>query len=312
MLKKKLTLFIILIFAFFNNASSEIIQNKIIANIGNEIISSYELKNKIKTILFLNNQKINQNVVNKTKGQALQQLINYKLKKQEVEKFEIKSSGEKVLNHLDKIATNFNSSREGLKDIFRNNNIDYNLYYRETDIEYKWQSLIYTKYRNQISIDENEINEELNEIRKNKSSVVEYKLAEIEIILDNEQNIDDKIKEIFDVINKDGFKDAAIKLSQSTSSQNGGELGWIQDRSLSQNILDVIKVMEPGSISKPIKQDNSLIFLKLLDTRSTSVKNLNVEKIKNTIRARKRNEYFNLFSNSYLSKLKNNTFIQIK
>ena len=80
MLKKKLTLFTLLIYTSFNNVSSEIIQNKIIANIGNEIISSYELKNKIKTILFLNNQKIDQNIVNKTKGQALRQLINYKLK----------------------------------------------------------------------------------------------------------------------------------------------------------------------------------------------------------------------------------------
>ena len=192
MLKIKLTLITILIYASFNNVSSEIIQNKIIANIGNEIISSYELKNKIKTILFLNNQKIDQNIVNKTKGQALRQLINYKLKKQEVEKFEIKSNEENVLNHLDKIATTFNSSREELKKIFRNNNIDYNLYYRETDIEYKWQSLIYTKYRNQISIDENEISEELSEILKKKSSVVEYKLAEIEIILDNEQSIDER------------------------------------------------------------------------------------------------------------------------
>tara|TARA_Y100001958_G_C21124345_1_gene467519 strand:- start:123 stop:1061 length:939 start_codon:yes stop_codon:yes gene_type:complete len=312
MLKIKLTLITILIYASFNNVSSEIIQNKIIANIGNEIISSYELKNKIKTILFLNNQKIDQNIVNKTKGQALRQLINYKLKKQEVEKFEIKSNEENVLNHLDKIATTFNSSREELKKIFRNNNIDYNLYYRETDIEYKWQSLIYTKYRNQISIDENEISEELSEILKKKSSVVEYKLAEIEIILDNEQSIDDKTKEIFDLINKDGFKNTAIKISQSTSSQNGGEIGWIQDRSLSRNILNVIKDMKPGAVSKPIKQDNSLIFLKLLDIRSTSAKDLNIEKIKNTIRAKKRNEYFNLFSNSYLSKLKNNTFIQIK
>ena len=312
MLKKKLTFFVILIYTFFNNASSEIIQNKIIANIGNEIISSYELKNKIKTILFLNNKKIDQNIVNKTKGQALRQLINFKLKKQEVEKFEIKSSEEKVLNHLNKIAINFNSSREELKKIFINNNIDYNLYYEETDVEYRWQSLIYTIYRDQINIDENEISEELGEILKNKSRIVEYNLAEIEIILDNEQSIDKKVREVFDAINKDGFKGAAIKLSQSTSSQNGGEIGWIQDRSLSRNILDIIKDMELGSVSKPIKKDNSLIFLKLLDKRSTSAKDLNIENIKKTIRTKKRNEYFNLFSNSYLSKIKNNTFIQIK
>ena len=115
-------------------------------------------------------------------------------------------------------------------------------------------------YRDQINIDENEISEELGEILKNKSRIVEYNLAEIEIILDNEQSIDKKVREVFDAINKDGFKGAAIKLSQSTSSQNGGEIGWIQDRSLSRNILDIIKDMELGSVSKPIKKDNSLIF----------------------------------------------------
>ena len=34
-------------------------QNKIIANIENQIITSYELENKIRIILFLSNQKLN-------------------------------------------------------------------------------------------------------------------------------------------------------------------------------------------------------------------------------------------------------------
>ena len=50
---------IIFILFFFQN-SNALIKNKVIAKIDNEIISAYELKNKIKTILILSNQEINQ------------------------------------------------------------------------------------------------------------------------------------------------------------------------------------------------------------------------------------------------------------
>ena len=41
------------------------IQNKILVNIGNQIITSYELKNRVKTILILNNKELNQENVKK-------------------------------------------------------------------------------------------------------------------------------------------------------------------------------------------------------------------------------------------------------
>ena len=42
------------------NISFASIQNKILVNIGNQIITSYELKNRVKTILILNNKELNQ------------------------------------------------------------------------------------------------------------------------------------------------------------------------------------------------------------------------------------------------------------
>ena len=57
------------------------IQENIVAKVENQIISSYELKNKIKTILFLSNQQLNQNNINLTKNEAMRALINFKSKK---------------------------------------------------------------------------------------------------------------------------------------------------------------------------------------------------------------------------------------
>ena len=79
--KELLKIIFLIIFVNIKIDAVAITKNKIIASVDNQIISSYELKNKIKTILFLANQNFNQENVNLIKRKALQQLIDYKLKK---------------------------------------------------------------------------------------------------------------------------------------------------------------------------------------------------------------------------------------
>ena len=85
-------IFIILTYLILINFSFANIQNKIIANIGNQIITSHELKNKIITNLILNNQEVNQSNVNNDKQSALRSLVNYKLKKNEINRVKISTN----------------------------------------------------------------------------------------------------------------------------------------------------------------------------------------------------------------------------
>ena len=68
--------------------------------------------------------------------------------------------------------------------------------------------------------------------------------------------------------------------------------------------------MQPGDISKPIRNPNSVIFLKLTDKKSSQINELDKDKIKRLIK--QKNELFSLYSNSHLSKLKNNALIEYK
>ena len=56
--------FVIIILLLRVDTSFAELQNKILINVGNQIITSYELKNKIQTVLFLNNQEVNQKNIN--------------------------------------------------------------------------------------------------------------------------------------------------------------------------------------------------------------------------------------------------------
>ena len=302
---------IILTYLILINVSFANIQNKIIANIGNQIITSHELKNKIITNLILNNQEINQSNVNNDKQSALRSLVNYKLKKYEVNRVKISTSLEAVNDHLARISSRYNTDVNGLKNIFLSNNLNFELYLDEIKTEFAWQKLIYQLYKEKIFLDKEQINDELKQIIAKQKNLVEYELAEIELLNENTGS-DDKIKKLKKEIDLIGFENAAIKYSISPSSMDGGKLGWISINSLSKKIAGILSKMEKDEISVPILRANSILFLKILNKRETNLTQKNIELIKDKIIASKKNELLNLFANSHLTKIKNNTLINIR
>tara|TARA_X000001036_G_scaffold439431_1_gene490567 strand:- start:809 stop:1741 length:933 start_codon:yes stop_codon:yes gene_type:complete len=306
----RLLIFFLIIILSKENISFASIQNKILVNVGSQIITTYELKNRVQTILVLSNKKINQENVNKTKREALNFLINFKLKKEETLKFDVKANQVSVLNYLKGISSKYNTDPDGLKKIFFDNNISYDLFLDGIKTEFAWQQLIFNFHQDKLNVNEKEINDELNQIVTKQKQSEEYNLAEIEVLLENNINDQKKIEEVQSQIKQIGFRDTAIKYSSSLTAFEGGNLGWIASQGLSNLILNTVKDMNPGDVSKPIFQSESAIFIKLLDKRKINFNDISVKKMKNQIINQKRNELLNLYSNNYLSKIKNTTLIQ--
>lgn len=303
----------LIFFLFFPNIVYAI-QNSIIANVDNQIITSFELKNKVLTILLLSNQDINQNNINLSKNEAMRSLINTKLKKNEIIKYNVKQSKQRVDVYLQSTSSRFNTNIQGLKSIFENSNINYDLFVEELDIEFKWQKLIFELYKDKIdtNINKDEIDKEINIIIKNQTNIDEYKLAEIEITFENNEEANRKIIEVKDQISKIGFKNTAIKFSSSLTSLEGGDLGWISSKSLSNKVLKAVKQLNIGDVSETIFQANSVLFIKLSNKRVIQSKDLDINKIKDKIILSRKNEILNLLSANHLSKVKNQALIEIK
>ncbi len=308
MKNKKLIFYIILSIIFLSKNAIAQINNKIILKVENEIITSYELKNKILTTLFLSNQEINQSNIDKLKKKSVELLIEDKLKLIELKKYNFEADNSRTRKYLNSISSN---NIQNLIENFNKNNLDFDLFKKEVETQLKWQELIYNIYKNKISIDENIINDELKNLMGKNTNFKEFKISEIEIFASENDN-KNKIKEVQDEINKNGFSVAAIKLSMSTSSKNKGNLGWINSKSLSNQIKDIITSMKVGDVSKPIFQQDRILFLKLDDTREISLNTNDIEKFKNKIIDQKKNELFNLYSKSHLSKLRNVSYIEYK
>ena len=96
MMRWKLPHIFFYIIFFFNFTFLYGIETKIIAMVNNEPITTYELKNKIITTLILSNQNINQEIIDRSKSAAMNSLINYKLKKNEIEKLKIEKNKKSI------------------------------------------------------------------------------------------------------------------------------------------------------------------------------------------------------------------------
>ena len=308
-LKFLFTLLIIIFFKF--NYSYSTINNKIVAKVGNEIVTSFELENKIRTILFLSNRQIDQVNINKVKKKAISDLINKKLKKEEIDRYGILIEENRVSSYLTDISSKLKMDKEDFIKIMKRNDISFDLYSEEIKIDLAWQSLIYELNKNSLSVDEKQIIQELNEIIKNKKDLEEYELAEIVVDKMYGSNQESILTEISDYISQFNFEEAALKYSISSSASEGGNIGWVSSSSLSNQLKNVLNKLSLGETSSPIINVDQIIFIKLLNKRKTKANlNLEAEQIKNSLINKRKNELLNLYSNNHLSKKRNNTIIK--
>ena len=305
---KKKIFYVLFVICFFSvEKSFADSQGKILLKVENEIITNFEVKNKILTLLLLSNQELNQQNIDNYKKEVLNILIENRLKKIEVTKYKIKKDNNKVNSYIKSIAGDISS----MKKKFFDNNLNYELYYDELEVEFMWQKLIYEIYKEKIDVNEAQLNNEL-ELFINKNAVIkEFRIAEIETLFKDNNEYQKIILEIEQEIKDNGFEATALKFNKNSVSNNS-DLGWINSKSLSPEIFNMLDKMKIGEITKPIKRQNALIFLKLTDKRLSKKEDLEINKLKNQILNKKKNEQFNLYSKSHLLKLKNNSLIEYK
>ncbi len=301
-----LKLFIFLQIFFFSSAFA-LIQEKIIAQVENEVITTYDMENEIRTLLVLSDQEITQENINKIKQTALNNLINLKLKEIEVNKFKVQLQKNAITNYLINISSNDISS---LKNKFLQNSINYDVYIKKIENELKWQSLIYSKYRKNVRINKEEINFELKKILLNQKEILEFNLRQIEVFVEKKDLGD--LEEINSQLKGLSFNDAIKKLKINFSEVNNVNIGWITGDVLSKEVLKIVENMKIGEISDPIVNLNSILFLNLVDKKSSNKETLDKDRLRENLINQKKNELYSLYSNSYLSKIKNNYLIKFR
>jgi len=168
-----------------------------------------------------------------------------------------------------------------------------------------WNNLIFRKFINRVVIDEKEIKDNLdNEI---KNIIFSRNLYLSEIIIKNSKDLEiEKIySEILKSIENIGFGATANIFSISDTAKIGGKIGWVEETSLSKQILKNIINLKKNQISKPIKINENFLILNIDDIKINKQEIDKNEILKNRISYVK-NQQLERFSLAYFSKVKQN------
>ena len=299
----KIYLSILLVCFVLNNAKS--IESKIIHNIENEVITNIDIKNEFKYLIALNNS------LKELDKEKLLNISNQSIIREKIKKIEIlKNFKEIVLNEdyyellLKNIYTRLNLKSINEFDIYLK---DYDL--KIEDIKTKitidalWNELIIKKYNSKIVINKTKIKKEI--LKNSKIKLKEYQLAEIIFEVTNKEEIKKKYNQIVKSINDIGFENSAATYSFSESGKIGGDIGWINENSLNNNIKRNISTLQIGEITKPIILSNGILVLKLINIKNSEA-NIDIENELKKVINYERNRQLNQYSKIYYNKIKKN------
>ena len=305
-MKKFKTFFFVILYSIIFYSSSVAIENKILFKVNNEIITSMDILTELKYL-----EIINQNLKKVTKKQAFEiakrSLIREKVKEIELIKLLQKIEVEdKFLNSL--LIDHFKSVNiktiSDFEKFFILKDINPNLIKKKISIEILWNQLIYSKFKQNVKIDRQSIQNELSNNVKKK----EFLLSEIIFDINEGEKLNDKIDLLKKEIKDKGFSQTALSYSISDTSNKGGELGWVSETIMSQKIKNEVKKIKVGDYTNPIVIPGGFLIIKIEDIRekdNSSDLNNEVEKIIKD----KTNEQLNQFSNIYFNKIKKNIVI---
>ena len=303
--RKALYFFLFIFFFSFTKVNSNI-SNSVVVSVGNLPITYLDLIKEMELISILNNITVDNSNKETIKSVAVQGLITRKIKEMEIEKFKIKNYNKKDLERLiTRTSKNLGTNENGLEQLLIQKNLKLENLKERFKIDLKWNTLIFQLYNNKIVLNTNELE---NKIKAEIEKVNEEKmflLSEIEINRTNE-NEKKILDEILKSIQAEGFEKTAKKVSVSSSSEYGGNIGWINQKDLSKKIYENIKLLKTEGISKPIFFDETIVIIKKLGERKYGK---NIENIKNRIVRQEKEKKLQMFSKSHYSKLEKITQI---
>ena len=170
-------------------------------------------------------------------------------------------------------------------------------------IDALWNELIIQKYSSKISVNETKIRKEI--LKNNKVQSKEYQLSEIIFEITSKEEIQKKYDEVIKSINDIGFKNSAAIYSFSESAKIGGDIGWINENSLNNNIKKNISNLQIGELTKPIILSNGILILKLANIKNKETAIDLENELKKAINY-ERNRQLNQYSKIYYNKIKKN------
>lgn len=231
-------------------------ESKIIAIINGELLTERDVNNREKLFELTAGLHLSPEVMKNIRPQLIKQLVNERLRTQEMLRRHINIAPEQIADAIADIEKRNNMPPNALRDRLSADGVSLNTLIDQIRLQLGWGQVIQQQLGEQSHITAQEVVQRQNALKREVGQT-EFLVNEIFVPVENARHPEQELKFTETIIqqlrNGAPFPIVAAQFSQSQSALQGGSLGWVQEDNLDPEVVNVAKKMPIGAISNPIQ-----------------------------------------------------------
>lgn len=244
------------------------------AVVNDEVISVFDLDMRLRLAILATGQKDNRKLRDRMTAQVIRTLIDEQLQKQEAERLGITITDEQVTNGAEEIARRNKLTIEGFAGLLERRGILLEAFLDQIRGQLTWSALVVRRLRPSVQISNEEVEEVVRRIAANRGTRLR-RVSEIFLAVDTalrEDEVRRNAERLLEQLRAGArFSSLARQFSESATAARGGDLGWIQNGQLPEEIDKALARMRPGMLSRPIRTLSGFHILLLGEEKQTSL-----------------------------------------
>ncbi|WP_419730052.1 peptidylprolyl isomerase [Lichenicola sp.] len=238
------------------SAPAGVSQDAIIAVVNGQIITRRDVDDRGRLFALSTGLPMNEDVLSRLRPQITRQLIDEKLRMQEIQQRHINVPIDQIAASISDIEKRNNMKPNTLRDRLGDQSVALTTLIDQIRVQLAWTGVLRQQLGDRSRVTAAEIRQRADALKR-EAGQPEYQISEIFVPVDDPKNDGEALKFATTVIQQlhagAPFPIVAAQFSQSQTALDGGSLGWVQADNLDPQVVAVAKVMPVGAISNPIK-----------------------------------------------------------
>lgn len=250
----------------------------IAAVVNQDAISEADVRDRLRLILASSGLPDTPDMRQRALKQVLDSLVDEQIKMQEAARNELTVTQDDIDKAFTQIAANNKMSGEQFADLMQRGGIKRATLDRQIKAQIAWTKVVQKVIRPQVTVSANDVAALKERMRANIGKT-EFLASEILLPVDDQANEGDVrqlgTKLVSEIgAGKASFAAVARQVSRAAGAERGGDMGWIQEGRLPDELDAALKTLQEGEISQPIRGTNGYHILQLRQKRSFTEENI--------------------------------------
>jgi peptidyl-prolyl cis-trans isomerase SurA len=229
---------------------------RIVAVVNGEVISNADVDNRTRLFALSTGLPMTQEVLDRLKQQITRQLIDEKLRMQEVQRRKIVIQDKTIADSIRDIESRNGLPPGALQQKLSSGGVAFRTLIDQLRTQLGWTQVLKEKLGDQAKVTDAEVADQ-QRLLAAQIGKPEYRVGEIFIPVEDPAALPDAQRFAETVISElragAPFPVVAAQFSQNQTALQGGALGWVQPNQLDSEVARLMTEMPVGAISNPVK-----------------------------------------------------------